>query len=64
MQRTLLPPPHAEAIGVWDAKFGNFSREAPVIITEWISAAYVYNADTLESTVQFIQYLQEHGIGV
>jgi hypothetical protein len=49
---------------VWDAKFGNFSRRAPVIITEWISGAYFCDADTPESTVQFIQYLQEHGIGL
>jgi hypothetical protein len=49
---------------VWDAKFGNFSRRAPVIITEWISGAYFCDADTLESTVQFIQHLQEQGIGL
>jgi hypothetical protein len=46
------------------AKFGNFSRRAPVIITEWISGAYFCDADTPESTVQFLQYLQEHGIGL
>jgi hypothetical protein len=49
---------------VWDAKFGNFSRRAPVIITEWISGAYFCDADTPEYTVQFIQYLQEYGIGL
>ncbi len=48
----------------WDAKFGNFSRRAPVIITEWVSGSYFCNADTPESTVQFVQYLQEHGIGL
>jgi hypothetical protein len=46
------------------AKFGNFSRRAPVIITEWISGAYFCDADTPESTAQFLQYLQEHGIGL
>jgi hypothetical protein len=50
--------------GGGDAKFGNFSRRAPVIITEWISGAYFCDADTPESTVQFIQYLREHGIGL
>jgi endoglucanase len=48
----------------WDAKFGNFSGRAPVIITEWLSGAYFCNADTPESTVKFVQYLQEHGIGL
>ena len=33
-------------------------------ITEGISGAYFRNADTPESTVQFLQYLQEHGIGL
>ncbi len=32
------------------------------MITEWISGAYFCDADTPESTVQFIQYLREHGI--
>ena len=48
----------------WDQKFGNFSRRAPVIITEWLSGGYFCDADTPESTVQFVQYLQEHGIGL
>ena len=48
----------------WDRKFGNFSRRAPVIITEWISGGYFCNADTPQSTVQFVQYLQGHGIGL
>jgi hypothetical protein len=29
----------------WDAKFGNFSRRAPVIITEWISGAHFCDAE-------------------
>jgi len=48
----------------WDAKFGNFSRRAPVIITEWISGGYFCDANTAESTVQFVQYLQDHGVGL
>ncbi len=34
---------------IWDAKFVNFSRRAPAIITEWISGAYFCDADTPES---------------
>ena len=45
-------------------QFWNFSRRTPVIITEWISGAYFCDADTPESTVQFLHYLQEHGIGL
>jgi serine/threonine protein kinase len=36
----------------------------PVIITERISGAYFSDADTPESTVQFLQYLQKYGIGL
>ena len=49
---------------VWDAKFGNFSQRDPVSICEGISGAYFCDADTPESTVQFLQYLQEHGISL
>ena len=48
----------------WDEKFGNFARKAPVIITEWHFGGFFCNADTPEATVQFLQYLQEHEIGV
>jgi len=48
----------------WDAKFGKFSRRAPVIITEWLSGGYFCDADTANSTVQFLQYLYQHGIGL
>jgi endoglucanase len=30
---------------VWDGKFGNFSRRAPVILTEWLSGGYFCDAD-------------------
>jgi len=30
---------------------------------DWFSGAYFCDADALESTVQFLQYLQEHGMG-
>jgi endoglucanase len=53
-----------QARQVWDAKFGNFSRRAPVIITEWLSGGYFCDADTPKSTVGFIQYLQQRGIGL
>jgi hypothetical protein len=32
--------------------------------TERFSGAYFCDADTPESTVQFLQYLHEHGIGL
>lgn len=48
----------------WDKKFGNFSRRAPVIITEWISGGYFCNGDTPQSTVDFVQYLQAHRVGL
>ena len=56
--------PEGQTRQVWDAKFGNFSRRAPVIITEWFSGAYYCDADTPQSTVKFIQYLEQHGIGL
>jgi hypothetical protein len=42
------------------------SREkSPVIIiAEWISGTYFCDPDTPESTVQFLQYLQEQGLGL
>ena len=48
----------------WDSKFGMFARRAPVIITEWHFGGFFCNADTPRATVDFIQYLQERGIGV
>ena len=55
---------HGQTRQAWDEKFGNFSHRAPVIITEWVSGGYFCNADTPGSTVQFVQYLQNHGIGL
>ncbi len=55
---------HGQTRQAWDEKFGKFSRRAPVIITEWISGAYFCNEDTPNSTVEFLQYLQEHGVGL
>ena len=49
---------------IWEAKFANFSQRAAVIITEGISGAYFCDADTPESTAQFLQYLQKYGIGL
>jgi endoglucanase len=48
----------------WDGKFGDFSRRAPVIISEWLFGGYFCNADTPDATVKFVQYLQDHGIGL
>jgi hypothetical protein len=50
--------------GAWDAKFGTFAQHAPVIITEWLSGGYYCDANTPESTVRFISYLQQHRIGL
>jgi endoglucanase len=47
----------------WDKKFGNFSRKAPVIVTEW-GTGYHCDANTPASVVSFLQYLQNHGIGL
>lgn len=48
----------------WNGKFGTFSRRAPVIITEWLSGGYFCNGDTARSTVRFVQYLQDHHVGL
>lgn len=47
----------------WDKKFGNFSRRAPVIITEW-GSVYYCDANTPAVAVSFLQYLQNHGLGL
>jgi hypothetical protein len=36
----------------------------PVNITEWLSGCYYCDANTAKSTVMFIQYLQNHNIGL
>lgn len=56
--------PEGQTRKVWDAKFGNFSRRAPVIITEWLSGGYYCDADTPTSTIDFLQYLNRHHIGL
>ena len=56
--------PQGQTPRMWDSKFGNFSRRAPVIITEWLSGGYYCDANTPESSVQFIHYLQDHRIGL
>lgn len=35
-----------------------------MVITEWLSGSYFCNGQTGESTVRFIQYLQDHRIGL
>jgi hypothetical protein len=43
---------------------GTSRKELQSSITEGISGAYFCDADTPESTVQFLQYLQKYGIGL
>lgn len=47
----------------WDRKFGEFSRHAPVIISEW-GIGYYCDLHTPKATQQFIEYLQARGIGM
>lgn len=47
----------------WDRKFGEFSRHAPVIISEW-GIGYYCDLHTPKTTEQFIEYLQDRGIGM
>ena len=47
----------------WDQKFGNFSRRAPVIITEW-GTGYYCDADTPAAVLSLLRYLQNHRIGL
>jgi endoglucanase len=56
--------PQGQTRQVWDDKFGRFSRRAPVMISEWLSGGYFCDGDTAQSTVDFIQYLQQHHIGL
>ena len=48
----------------WDKKFGDFSKRAPVIITEWGSLYYCDAKTTPAAAVSFLQYLQNYGIGL
>ncbi len=52
-----------EMPGAWKQKFGDFSRESPVIISEW-GIGYHCDANTASSTVAFLNYLQENQIGL
>ena len=52
-----------QAPATWDIKFGNFSRSAPVIVTEW-GTGYYCDANTPASVVSLLQYLQQHEIGL
>ena len=56
--------PDGQRSPAWQAQFGTFAQHAPVIITEWLSGGYYCDANTAESTVQFLQYLQQHQIGL
>jgi endoglucanase len=52
-----------QSSAVWDAKFGNFARTRPVLISEW-GIGYYCDPDTPQATVDFIAYLNERGIGL
>lgn len=47
----------------WDEKFGNFAETEPVIVTEW-GPGYFCNSDTPQATVDFLDYLQQHNVGL
>ena len=47
----------------WNWKFGDYSQKAPVLITEW-GIGYYCDIHTPKATQQFLQYLQDHGIGL
>ncbi len=52
---------HGQTRQAWDEKFGNFSRRAPVIITEWLSGGYFCDAATPESPVKFVNTCKSMG---
>ncbi len=47
----------------WNWKFGEYSRKAPVLISEW-GIGYYCDVRTPKATQQFLQYLQDHNIGL
>ena len=47
----------------WDAKFGNFAVDHPVLISEW-GEGYFHNANTAAETLNFFAYLQARNIGL
>ena len=47
----------------WKRKFGEYSRKVPVIISEW-GIGYYCDIHTPKATEQFLQYLQDHRIGL
>ena len=55
---------YGQSRAAWDAKFGNFARRAPVIITEWQFGAFYCDADTADATIRFLAYIHERKIGL
>ena len=55
--------PGDQSSAVWDEKFGRFAATQPVIISEW-GIGYYCDPATPQVTVDFLQYLQVHGIGM
>ena len=52
-----------ETSTVWDQKFGDYSSQAPVIVTEW-GIGYHCDRDTPEATTAFFNYLDQHHVGL
>ena len=49
----------------WDAKFGDFARRHPVVVTEWATVPkYFCDLGTPKYAEAFLQYLDERGIGL
>jgi endoglucanase len=47
----------------WEQKFGKFSENHPVIVTEW-GVGYFCNQNTPRSVALFLSYLQQHKVGL
>ena len=52
-----------EGSQAWNTKFGDFAAGKPVIITEW-GVGYYCDSKTPQSVVNFLEYLQEHRVGL
>lgn len=49
----------------WDAKFGDFARRHPVVVTEWATVPKFFcDLGTPRYTEAFLHYLDERGIGL
>jgi endoglucanase len=60
--------PYAHSSGdqdfeAWKAKFGDYAMHSPVLISEW-GIGYYCDIHTPKRTEEFLEYLQQHGIGL